>query len=260
MPTPSLPDWALQNLLMGNQPPGCDLPCWQGLRVNESTAEEVQAVMDDVFGFAGMHDFALHYPEFDTNHLWDVEFAYARYHTWIFSKGPTDSLEFAAWFDKETKILKVLDFLWLFDSDRSSLVSWEELFSALGPPSQISISLEGTERLDYVNLGVVAIYDVGIVYGYGWGTELMIHDNSYVFEMCFDDTPDNSGSLLLMEPFPEDKSELTPMQSYLVGHIFDTEIRVSFEELFEVSVEEAVERYFSGEQSCFLSKPLRPAD
>jgi hypothetical protein len=260
LPTPSLPDWAMQDLLTGNQQPGCDLPCWQGLQVNESTAEEVQAVLDDVFGFAGMKDFAMNYPETDTDSIWDVEFAYARGHGWVLSKDPTDELLFVAWLDKETKVLKALVFLWWFDTDRPPPVSWPDLFTALGPPSQILISIEGTELLGYVNLNSVIIYDIGIFHGNDWGTTLLVHDSSYVAEVCFDDIPDNSGSLLVMEPFSEDKSELTPLQSRLVGSNFEPGRMVSFEEMFGISVEEAVGRYLSGEQSCFLSIPLGPAD
>jgi hypothetical protein len=228
--------------------------------VNESAAEDVQVVMDDVFEFAGIKDFALNYPNTDTDNLWDVEFAHARSHSWILSEDPNDRLEFAVWIDKETRILKFLDFSWQFDSTRSAPVSWDNLFSSLGPPSEISLSIEGTERLDYVNLGVVAIYDVGILYGYGWGTELVIHDNNYVAEVCFDNIPNNSGGIFLTEPFPEDRSQLTPLQSHLISRNFDPEYNIPFEELFEISVEEAVERYLSGEQTCFLSKPLGPAD
>lgn len=55
-PTPSLPeDFDFREFLFADNP--CQLPCWQGLVIGESTADDVQQVFDDTLGFDGAIDF-----------------------------------------------------------------------------------------------------------------------------------------------------------------------------------------------------------
>lgn len=41
------------DFLFGNQPEGCELPCWQGLVIGKSDAEDAQRMFEEAFGFGG---------------------------------------------------------------------------------------------------------------------------------------------------------------------------------------------------------------
>lgn len=53
-PTPRFGAGKVGNdFLFGNQPDGCKLPCWQGLVIGESDAEDVQRMFEEAFDFGG---------------------------------------------------------------------------------------------------------------------------------------------------------------------------------------------------------------
>lgn len=255
LPTPVLPDWVLDDFLFGYAPPGCELPCWQGLRVDESTGDDVQNVFDTVFSFNGMKDFAMRYP--DTGDSLKTESSYARSHQWIFGEGPLQQFTIRAWLDKETNVLKALNFRWDFTPENTQIeMSAQRMIQELGPPDHFLVRVGLTERADQGNLTMSMIYSFGLKYGADLHIPILAQGDNYVAEFCLDNSRKNwtGGSILIMEPFADDFDEWTPIQVELLGDPYERMLPI--EDVFGMTIEAISEKVLSGEQTCFYSKPL----
>lgn len=183
LPTPVFPDWMFDDFLFGSPPPDCQLPCWQDLRINESSGDEVQEYFDTVFDFNGMIDWGMNYPT--TGHSWKTDTAYARTHQWVFARDPLQQFTIGAWLDRESHTLKALNFRWDFEpADLLYDYSVQRMILELGSPSHLLVGVSLTERADQGNLTVLMLYDFGIKYGADIHIPIIAQEDNYIAEFC----------------------------------------------------------------------------
>jgi len=111
--TPVLPDWVTQDFFFGRQTADCMLPCWQQLRIGESTGNDIQDVFGGEFGL-GEFDFLKDTP--DRRGYTNVGGMYGKEYNWAFNQDLTDDLSIAVWTEQGTTILEGLQFTWIFAS------------------------------------------------------------------------------------------------------------------------------------------------
>lgn len=248
-PTPSLPDWMMEDFLFGSAPSACDLPCWQGLKINQSTGDDVQSVFDNALGFKGMRSFTEQRVSESYLHS---ESTFGMTHRWKFEDG--DDFTVYIWLENSTNILKALDFSW---SSRALIggVTPRSIIEHLDTPDHVLALISLREDAAQSVLELKFIYNEGLVYFMALRVAILDKEGKAIAELCPSPTnvQPHGGGVLLIEPFEQGLDNLSPVQDEFMG----SSIResASFEYLFGLNNEDLANYILNPGNTCLYSKP-----
>lgn len=206
--------------------PECQLPCWHGLRIGESTVDEFRAV---VLEQMGSHE-PFVAPQEDTT----LESGWWHIVDQIHPTG--EGLIVGARYNNSDHQLTEIMFLPSSISlDRQ--ISPASLISELGPPSFVALVLRQTERVDILGASVRIGYNSGIYASYNLFLPVEVETNdegdviSAVATLCFgyswwEANSEEGGKLSLIEPYDgfdyiAENNGLNPDLAIMIEELFD---------------------------------------
>jgi hypothetical protein len=227
------------DFLFGNQPEGCELPCWQELVVGQSNINDVQSMFNTAFGLDDGLTFHKD-PE--------SEFVYAR-HEWEFApdKHRNEGFSFVVVLNPSNHILEGIE-LWAKSPRFEVYAAPQYILRKLGTPSHMLVSIERSTLRDWGIALLVMIYDnKGISIEYlGVPLSIRVADGGMpdVAKMCLGASPPNRMYddiiVYFTEPIASDLTNLSPIQESWLGQSIKTHTPSykTFEEVFSLSPEE----------------------
>lgn len=253
-PTPIFGSARVGNdFLFGNQPEGCELPCWQGLVVGESDAQDVQKMFETAFGFSGISNLppGRAFDDADEPDLLLLP------QQWSFGDSG-DTFAVVAWVQKASLVLEAVHFYGQ-GSRFEPYVNPQRILRELETPSHILVSLGITELADWANLELLIIYNEGITVYYGVRVIRVIgwDGSNPSAELCLGNIPKHPlTDVFLTKPFEGDDigTLLSPLQ-YMgidIDKIY-TEAYQPFEEVFGMSLEEVTKLAQEKNNACIYA-------
>jgi hypothetical protein len=256
LPTPSFNDSLVADsfIFTPSIDPDCKLPCWQGLQIGVSNQEDIQRVLDEVFGFNGTLDFFSNNPfEGDDLRGYGIQIIPELYVTgykwrWL----PNESLEIFLWVDENSSTLQAIRFSWV-SAGSFNEPSPEIILKNLGKPDYIMVSdpmvKRAGGRTDKVSTRLMIVYEEGIafripVFQVRIKSEEGVNGLEYYGEFCFeDDEASYHGEASIMEPLSGNLDNLTPLQDMFIGRWIEHSAweLVPFEDIYDATLEEATE-------------------
>ncbi len=166
-PTPVFGSARVGNdFLFGNQPEGCELPCWQGLVVGQSDTANIQAMFDTAFGFDGSKVFESRIWESDTNAPPGLV---NTYHLWTLREAEYWNDEFLVelWIREDRRILEAIR----IDAEGNEFEPYsspQQILRGLGVPSIMKVYIQqSAEDPRWGTLDLSMMYgDTGITVDY----------------------------------------------------------------------------------------------
>lgn len=220
VPVPPREEWDLPyDFLFESSPADCQLPCWQGLEIGRSGAEEIQHMFDTTFGYAGRKDFFAH-PLRTSPVVTGVE----ELGTCCGSEGIAVNL----WIDQDTRILRGLRFTWDGYKDTFADLSLERVFREFGPPSDFYIYENPVFVVNYYDLYefLVVYEELGLAYKFRALLPSIrevddLDNHPLGFTACFDEESWVLRSFAcrrfyIVEPFETDALVITSLQSQII--------------------------------------------
>lgn len=265
-PTPAFGTGVVtDDFLFGSQPPGCELPCWQGLNPGESNAGDIQVVFDRVFSLHGRHDFfapgSVYASTDDQIPGGSISTAYS----WDFGSTATRADYFAitAHVNTASRVLEGIEFRPGADRFRP-YASPQQVLKELGKPTLMLASRPGSEMCTAGTMQLLMAYDRGVVLSY----ELYIYPIVFPRKACVDGTftlcldnlkglyksyPDTT--IYLTETFSRGLTTITPPQRALIGSLLDESFvqnngLVPFAEIFGQTPEQVSQLVQSSNEVC----------
>jgi hypothetical protein len=185
----------------------CELPCWHGLRIGESTRGDVEQVFADLLSTAEGYDFFS--PPTEENprlaELLDiVEGAYGGAQYWYLEdeKGVAGSYYLYAFISEDTGLLvgivEVMDSFTAYD-----VPSLSEIVARLGPPGWVYGGSAG------------GVYAMALYYRQGIGVKLSLpraNIDASTATVCFDEEPITEGYGLVDPYISPNEEDFSPMQ------------------------------------------------
>jgi hypothetical protein len=149
--TPTLSSWIEQDFLFGGPIiEGCDLPCWQGLTPGISSADEVDQVFTQIFGYGRYFDMiesAVAANQIDDWPflLWAQPHYILDYGVSPYDMGDSASFVSSAWLDEKIFQLSAVRFGW---NGLGPLADYTptRFIKELGQPSQLLITIFSPDR------------------------------------------------------------------------------------------------------------------
>jgi hypothetical protein len=149
------PPALFEGFLFNHEPPDdCNLPCWQGLQVGQSTEEEVHQWFEAVLGSSpplkDRSDYASNILEM--------------FYTWQLRPEPdgmVGQLGIRFWLDRGSRRLQRIWFLW--DPLIPNVNSPQQIIQELGPPTSWTLMVEGVRN---ARIESFMVYDSGIAFAH----------------------------------------------------------------------------------------------
>ncbi len=172
----------------------CELPCWHGLRIGESTRSDVEQVFADLLSTAEGYDLFSPPTEEDPllAKLLDVEGAYGGGHNWYLEdeRGMAGTYYLYAFISEDTGLLVgIIEVMKPFTA--YDVPSLPEIVARLGPPGWVYGDSTGS------------VYVVALYYRQGISIQLSIpiaNIDSSTVTVCFDEAP-ISEAYSLVDPY-----------------------------------------------------------
>lgn len=255
IPTPAFGSSRVGNdFLFGNQPEGCELPCWQGLVVGESDTHDVQQAFETAFGFSGMSDLPMEKAFTDSQGKPDLLVLPQQ---WFFGDSG-DTFFVGARVQKDSLMLQMIQFYGQ-GSQFEPYVNPQWILRNLGTPSHLLVSLGITEAANWANLELLISYSRGITVYYGLRVVPVVglDSSNPSAELCLSNmTKYPLIDVFLTRPFEGDDTNtlLSPL-SYK-GIDLD-KVRVEnyrpLEEVFGISLEEVTKLAQERDNACIYA-------
>jgi hypothetical protein len=257
-PTPTLSPALLEALFFGGKSEDCQLPCWEGLSIGESTPEDVQSVFDRIFGVNGYlydtSDWANNLPEYTEM----AEF-------WRFEPEDTSSsyvgkFYVLAWVDSESQLLEGLQFNFsvIFtpgSEEPQPDANFQRILRELKTPSTWLVELRpgGQGEGFHIQFYSYIKYASGINF-YHFG-ELPATVSStadgieqYTAELCLSDH--FARSINISRPITESGANPTPLQEFLNQPV-DMEV-IPIEDALGINLKAIYQRATEEDNPCFV--------
>lgn len=233
----------------------CRPPCWQGLRVGESTSADVQTMFDTVFGFHGMRDFFRDPPQFAPVWTLDIPDTVTVGYDWEFLP---DVFRVHLVFDQRTDILIGMEFSYrAFQSYK--LYSTRNIIQELGAPDYYFTEASKNAPLSSNDpswpMRIVLIYKQGIVFDLFHTASVEESDGDLFANICLNEVP-TMGFAYIMPPFEALSSqEKSPLQNKWLSYGEHPKVWAPGEAFFELSTQEFAEIALREDNPCFLYRP-----
>ncbi len=249
--TPTLASWIEEEFLFGGPASEkCELPCWQGLTPGVSTAEEVDQVFTQIFGYGRDYDSVESVAA--TYAAGDLPLMHWAGQSWLYETDTSpletgsDIFSATAFLDRETYLLGAIQFRW---SGLLLHYTPAMLIREFGQPSHFFVGVIRPGRgIPPWYTSFILVYDeLGITFSSD------IHFSSG--EICLDGffwtgQYDKTDRYLILTP-PITEEMLTQEQVYLLD-ITSPAFYSPFEDKFGVSLEEVTQQIQSGGIPCWL--------
>lgn len=168
--TPALPaDYIGTLLFQGIQYPNCELPCWRGLVIGESTLQDVQAMLE--------RDFQLSLPPQPSTieHLHLIEYAWTTRTDGSFGIG--------FWIETKTQTLNTINFWW--SRGHEGDMTPRRVIQELGAPDQWWFEFEDALQMDWYDSAMV--YSSGLIFMHSPTIYTVSTDQGELAQFCLDD-------------------------------------------------------------------------
>lgn len=241
------------DFLFGNQPEGCELPCWQGLVVGKSDAGDIQTMFDTAFGFNGSKIFQFEHLEGDP----DLPGFVATSYSWTFRETLNwrDGFLVVAWIHEDTRILEAID----LDSEGNEFKPYsspQQILRGLGVPSRMRVSIQQSEDPRWGLLNLVTMYgDIGVTVHHAGAISITPDSQGNdVAKFCLGGLldPHYIVDVYLTAPFPSTASELSPVQEYYIGSGAYSNDNL-FQDVFGMSLEEVTKLAQEKDNACIYA-------
>ncbi len=266
--TPTLPSWMSSDFLFGRSSPDCQLPCWNGLIVGESSADKVQAFFDEELGFNRTQDFTEE-PSDDAlyTRLYGVDHLDVNGYRWVLRTPPgyeRERLDLLVWLDEETAILRGSMFLWnaRLENDLDQHLTPGIILRQLGTPDYVFVTFYETIDTTQGVMSLLMIYNWGFSYRGDVNVPISWSADSLTFEFCLGGEQwggsFNAGprQITITEPLPGDIHHLSPLQERLFGDSLDVEGFRYLDDFFDLTPSQLAESTAQDQSSCFTSIDL----
>jgi len=199
------------------------LPCWQQLRIGESTGKDIKEVFGREFAL-GQFDFLKDTP--DRPGQMDVPGVYGKTYYWDFNQDLSDSFDIVVWTDKGTTILESMQFRWHFASrdELNVQMSPQRIIKELGAPSRILMSLWDTENAEIEVLKLLLIYDQGMVFRSNTWVPVVRNAGKNLAQICwgsihwsYKNQAGGTREADIMPALTNGVDNLSPLQNRLIG-------------------------------------------
>lgn len=250
---PAIPELDLAKLdevIFESGPPGCALPCWNGLEIGVSNLDDLAEATQRAFGFN-----ALLYPPPDRGRRVPD---FKRYgHRWEFYHNEQyyGDFVFVAWYNEKTELLEGLSFsLTLYWAERRPDFHSQRFLQEVGLPKEWLVNYEpGGQGVDgyHIRFSSSLYYDNGIhAYQYYEIPADITSPNSPV-DFCLSQY--TSFSLSISEPVTRGTSpeDLSPLQQRIPDH---SDYK-SLEEALNVSLDEIMRQAERGDVCLTIEFP-----
>lgn len=263
-PTPALSEALIGDdfLFEPSSVSGCQLPCWQGLRVGQSGRADIQRVFDEVFGFHGHRQFIPDEPPVPTSLPFEF---YAAGYIWNShnSEDEIESFVFNTFYERATFALRALEFAASYERFNVHLLPYR-IMEELGQPSHMLMGFVGGERADAVNFWMDIVYaEIGMVFHFSNiflpGSIGLYPDHIEAeLDLCLDNESWSTEyvdyrQVLILNPLPENLDEMSSLQSYLLPYETAEPI-FSVPDFFKVSLEDITVMALQGSEDCLTGE------
>jgi hypothetical protein len=231
LPTPALEDSEIaEDILFSNSGVGCQLPCWQNLKIGISNRYDVQDTFDRVFGFHGMQDFFNPIPAGDEI-LFDPLDLPNLYYTGHIWRHRNNMFMITAWITKSQDTLYAMEFEWIDYQPVAPTI--QQIVRNMGAPSIVMLSGKGTGAANVAIISMVLLYKQGVAYRFMMGTQIESNEENggkvKTAKICLD-VPTTLTDVYLSDPYISGLDSLTDFQQQAVGDFIDSSKLTSIEE------------------------------
>lgn len=260
-PTPPLPAVITDDFLFDGTDEYCQLPCWQELRIGQSTMEDIDSILGPALEINSIQDLS--------NNPSIVAFPgyVSKTHQWFFGDTyDSSNLWIRVTVDEHKEMLQGLEFGWVHPQLDKKLYP-QRLLQKLGEPSDMLIYLRETGMLTWQVIDILMAYDVGVVF-YAEARvpvnieflttqgKRQIHQAN--LEVCLggeiwadQDYGGRSRHLFILDLLNDGLENLKPYQEWIVRDIpVRMEFFTSIQEVFGVSLEEVTELAMQEGDAC----------
>jgi hypothetical protein len=241
----SVPVHVPNDFFFGFRSDDCELPCWQGIYVHQSTLIDTLKALQNAYGPppesfaptrelpAGLHGILL---------------------GWVLGESPDyDSFAVVVISEEKTDKTEALSYSWLGDRFEP-YISIQKILTELGKPMTILGSYEvgGQGGGTHVDLELHTIYSNGVSFIHKMNLPILRNpansQETKTIEFCLNEMyGSGSGKVAMTSPF-EPELNLTLPQQYIHG---DLESLIPITELFNLSLEELVQQAAQTTNPCF---------
>jgi hypothetical protein len=277
-PTPVLPlstdtDFFLDDLFFGSAAPNCQLPCWQGLVVGQSSMADVQRMFDTTFDFQGKVDFAQNNPLQDKNEVAYFKNISSVFYTGYIWKYPNSQIYVVALVNSNMNILDGL-VIRAFVSDPLAYkvhLTVQSVLRQLGTPNVFMAQLSQSEAAEVGGANILMVYQKGLVFEFTSSIPIVLpsQDPSLTratAQFCLQDNEikrdnfitggESSAEIVLMPPLIDNFNDLSPVQSWAVQPaIRKNNPLLPISNVFGVTVEEITRRALNEDNPCLYGNP-----
>lgn len=250
--------------------PDCRFPCWKGLRIGQSKMDQVQHVMDNVFGFQGMLNFRTDSPLTGQDLMAvNMDPPYGHYAVGTFWASPsTGHIDFVAELDQDSDLLKELAFNWMTKDTSHFRVDMtpNDMLRNFGVPLRMMARANLSESAEVGGAEIVMIYENGLVYKQ-FASVPVVHDTLNGIarnrvKLCLGKSELEAksggifGELYVMEPFQSNLDHLTTLQAMGIYQDITNSNMQSLEYALGITPQQAVILAQNHDDRCLYSRNL----
>lgn len=269
LPTPVLPksdetNIYLADLLFSQAYSNCQLPCWQGLIIGQSTPEQARRLFNDSFAFNGISDLSFNTRDTEFLGVEGLKGYYPLGYEWV-TEG--DIISIGTLFEVDKEVLAGIVFKWITgDYGRPAVrITPQQVIEEIGLPDHFLVATDGTARADIGNARIQLIYHQGIVVNFDHFIPIEVvfdpanpgYFQSRTEELCLDNQDEIEwviGSILLTESFDPDLADLSSLQRRFTTNVINFRQLKPLSDVFDISPEGLTELVHTQDNVCLYKE------
>jgi hypothetical protein len=260
--TPALPPFFIMNFLDTSQDQ-CELPCWQGLKVGQSSPQDVERMFEETFHFTDAS--FLFEPDYMNRVYLPVTVPADSFITGYMWEDRTPLwLTFS--FAEDTAVLEGIDIAWWSQHGDYHVHSPQEILSVFGPPMHIFVSdprdiVHAADR-DRTLIQLLIIYQEGLSFSFSRiFVPILIQEQGNTGMLCLGsgfaaaeiEGKAFTGSSSITGPIPGDLTQLTAVQYVFIGKNIEDNL-LPIDEVFDTTLSDIIVRVQSEEDVCIYTR------
>lgn len=232
--------------------PGCELPCWNGIRIGESGSEDLDIMFEKVFGFVPLNGDVFEPSPF-------IGLRATQYY-WLFDPpNPIRDIFFLLVVQDNDQVVRGIRLTWSY-APMNNIVSVQRIIQELGEPNQVWVSSHILEGATSQALDLLIIYQSGIAFSIRRFVPIVWDNNleKGTLELClggqkWGESEYIEGQAFITQPVPSERADMSSLQEELFGSDLDAFSPVPIETFFDITPEQLTDFVLRETEPCIYA-------